>query len=382
MLTPDYDNSIVNLISSLAGDQAPAPELYPPLKQLEQARIDQRPVALLVVDGLGDQFLQRFPDSTLAQYRLGSLTSVFPTTTATAVTALALGVPAQQHAITGWFTYFRELGSVAMPLPFVPRGGGQCYSELGISAAQMLDAQPLLPRFNRPVRVTSPAYIADSEFSRALYGKVKRSPYQSLLQFFDCLSRGLKRHSTPLMWGYWTELDALAHQYGVFSREAVAHFYELDQLFAQWLETIAGLDALVLVTADHGLIDVDPEQQLLLDQHPELQSLLRLPLCGEPRAAFAYLKPGAERAFCDYLDQYFPGLFELYPSQQLLDQGWFGRGVASSRLVDRIGDLCVLARQQAIISDRLIQERPFSQKAVHGGLSAQELDVPLVMIEP
>ena len=382
MLVPDYDQSIVNLISALAGPWAPAADLYPPLALLENMRCQQRPVALLVIDGLGYQFLQRFPESVLARHTVQRLTSVFPTTTATAVTALALGVPAQQHGITGWFTYLRELGSVVMPLPFMPRGGGSYYRDLGVSADVMLDARPLLPRLRRPVQVSSPAYISDSDFSRALYGSSPKAPHQSLTQFFEQLSAGLQLADQPLVWGYWTELDALAHEYGSNSPEAIDHFYELDRLFEQWIATLAGKDALVLVTADHGLIDTQEDQQLQLEQHPELQALLRLPLCGEPRAAFCYLRPGAERDFEQYFAEYFGTLFEVVASEALLQRQLFGRGVPSRRLADRIGDFTVLAKQQAIIKDRLLQERPFSQRGVHGGLSAEELYVPLVMVEP
>ncbi|MFT5721642.1 MAG: hypothetical protein ACI9W6_001958 [Motiliproteus sp.] len=382
MLTPDYDRSIVNLISALAGPQAPAADLYPPLARLAEARCQQRPVALLVIDGLGYQFLQQFPESALARHCVQRLTSVFPTTTATAVTALALGVPAQQHGITGWFTYLRELGGVVAPLPFMPRGGGSYYADLGVSASAIVDADPLLPRLQRPVQVSSPNYISDSSFSRALYGSSNRAPHQNLTQFFEQLSVGLQRRGAPLVWGYWTELDALAHEYGSQSREVIEHFNEIDRRFEQWIATLAGQDALILVTADHGLIDVADEQQLQLEQHPELQALLRLPLCGEPRAAFCYLRPGAQNDFEQYFAQYFGALFEVVASEQLLQQQLFGRGEPSPRLRDRIGDFTVLAKQQAIIKDRLLQERPFSQRAVHGGLSAEELYVPLVMVEP
>ncbi|MEH6471672.1 MAG: alkaline phosphatase family protein [Halopseudomonas sp.] len=382
MLTPDYDCSIVNLISAVAGAHAPAADLYPPLSVLDDARCEQRPVALLVIDGLGYQFLQRFPASALARHCVQRLTSVFPTTTAAAVTALALGVPAQQHGISGWFTYLRELGAVVMPLPFMPRGGGSVYSDLGISADSMLDARPLLPRLNRRVQVSGPGYIADSDFSRALYGNAPKAPHNSLAQLFDQLTKGLKHRGHPLVWGYWTELDGLAHQYGSGSAEVSAHFHQIDRLFEQWLEQLAGSDALVLVTADHGLIDVVDEQRLLLEHHPELEAMLRLPLCGEPRAAFCYLRPGCQRDFEQYFAEHFADLFEVVASEQLLEQRLFGRGSPSSRLPDRIGDMTVLAKQQAIINDRLLQERPFLQRGVHGGLSAEELYVPLVMAEP
>lgn len=381
MLLPDYDKSIVNLISSLAGRQAPDASLYPPLSILEDSRCDQRPVVLLVIDGLGYQFLQKFPGSALASHCVQRLTSVFPTTTAAAVTALALGVPAQQHGITGWFTYLRELGEVVMPLPFMPRGGGAGYADQGFAARHMLDAKPLLPELQRPVSVCSPAAIADSSFSDAIYGAVARDPHQQLKQLFDGLSHGAKQRGAPLVWGYWTELDALSHQYGAQSREVKIHFEQLDQAFAYWLKQIAGSDTLVLVTADHGLIDIRKDQHLQVEQHPALQQMLQLPPCGESRAAFCYLRSGSQHDFEQYMAQYYAELFDVMPSEQLIEQQLFGRGEPSARLRQRVGDFTVLARKQAVMTECLLQESPFNQRGVHGGLSAEELYVPLVMAE-
>ena len=168
----------------------------------------------------------------------------------------------------------------------------------------------------------------------------------------------------------------------LISPEVGAHFQQLDQQFSAWLEQIKGGDVLVLVSADHGLIDSDPQQRLQIEQHAELQRMLRLPLCGEPRAAFCYLEPGCERPFEQYLSEHFGALFDVVVSEQLLEQGVFGRGRPSKRLAGRIGDVTVLAKQGAIIKDRLLQEGEFNQVGVHGGLSAEELYVPLVRVEP
>ena len=164
----------------------------------------------------------------------------------------------------------RELGAVVMPLPFMPRGGGNYYSAQGVDAAAMLDAGALLPGLSRPVQVSSPAYISSSDFSNALYGKCRRGAFSGLEQLFDQLSRGLQRRGNPLVWGYWTELDSLAHRFGIDSETVIEHFWRLDQAFGQWLEWLAGSDALVLVTADHGLIDCRDDQRLLLDSQAEL----------------------------------------------------------------------------------------------------------------
>jgi hypothetical protein len=382
MLRPDYQRSIVNLVTSLAGSQAPAADTYPPLAELQTLSLDTRPVVLLVIDGLGYEFLKRYPDSCLYRHLKGSLTSVFPTTTATAVTALALGVPAQQHAITGWFTYFRELGCVAAPLPFAPRGGGECFTRRGIRAETLLDASALLPRLSRPATLLSPAYIIDSAFSRALFGDVNRIPHRGLDEMFDGVRQALAGQAKPLVFAYWTEFDGLAHQAGIKSQAVTAHFNLIDSAFEMFLQGVEGMGAAVIVTADHGLIDTTPEQVIHLQDHPDLAAMLLLPLCGEPRAAYCYLREGTRSDFERYVKETFAGRCRAYGSEWLLEQGLFGRGEPSPHFRERIGDYLLMPEGSWIVKDRLLTERPFEQIGVHGGLSADELYVPLVVAEP
>ncbi|OMH30435.1 hypothetical protein BGP75_17750 [Motiliproteus sp. MSK22-1] len=382
MLLPDYNNSIVNLVSSLVSKDAPVRGIYPQLPVLDEYRLDQRPVVLLVIDGLGYNFLCQHSDSFLYQALAGQLTSVFPTTTATAVTALALGVPAQQHGITGWFTYFRELGCVAAPLPFTPRGGGRDFSELGVRAEALLDAAALLPTLSRPATLVNPCYIADSPYSQALFGGVDRQSHRHLSGLFDALSQALAQPGNPLVWSYWTELDGMAHQYGINSEQVAKHFRQIDREFADFSARIAGSGAAIVVTADHGLIDTAPDRTVHVDQHPKLAEMLQLPLCGEPRAAFCYLKSGYEDAFDQYVESHLTESICSYRSRDVLEAGWFGLGEPSQRLPERIGDRVLLPRDNWIIKDRLLQEQSFEQIGVHGGLSEEELLVPLVVVEP
>ncbi|WP_207062504.1 alkaline phosphatase family protein [Motiliproteus sp. SC1-56] len=379
---PDYRRSIVNLIASIAGAQAPAPEHYPPLELLSDTRTEGRPLALLVLDGLGDHFLQRFPDSHLARHRMGRLTSVFPTTTAAAVSALALGVPVQQHAIPAWVTYFRELGGLGLPLPFAPRIGGACFSEQGVKAAHLLGQAPLLPSLERPARAVLPAFISDSAYSQGLYGATPRRPHDgSLDDFFAQVEEPLREPGAPLVWGYWTELDALGHQFGPTSEEVERHFRALDQAFAHCLERLRGSGALLLVTADHGLVDTGPQHRVALEDHPALQEMLVLPLSGEPRAAFCHLRAGAESEFDAYCRERLAEQFWLLDSRRQIETGLFGRGVADRRLASRVGDRILLAREQWVIGDRLLPEGEFLLRGVHGGLSEEELYVPLIRCE-
>ena len=52
----------------------------------------------------------------------------------------------------------------------------------------------------------------------------------------------------------------------------------------------AGTDTLILVTADPGQVDTSPADRLNVADHTTLAQALVLPLCGEPCAAFCYLR--------------------------------------------------------------------------------------------
>ncbi len=82
------------------------------------------------------------------------------------------------------------------------------------------------------------------------------------------------------IYAYWPELDRLAHEHGIASREAVAHLAEINVAFGNFLARIGGTSTTVIVTADHGFIDARPDQTIELDAHPQLARTLSLPLCG------------------------------------------------------------------------------------------------------
>lgn len=377
---PDYSRSIVNLVASIDAGLGARGD-YVPLAELPAVRLAERPVVLMVIDGLGDALLARYPDSTLARHRAGRLTSVFPTTTASAITSFSTGVAPQQHAITGWFTWLRELGTVATVLPFVPRSGGVPFSALGIGPAQIVGRPPMTDRLRVPATVLSPAAIVNSDYSRAAAGRAERVGHTGLKDFFARLAKRLRNGEPQYVFAYWTEVDHLAHTHGIASAEVDAHFRELDAAFAGFLERIAGSGALVLATADHGLIDTAPDRVVRLEEYPALATRLALPLCGEPRAAFCYVRSGQGRAFTDAVAGELGAAAEVLLSAEALARGLFGLGTPEPRLADRIGDYVLLMRDNWVVRDRLLTEKPFIQIGVHGGLSADELYVPLIVAE-
>lgn len=383
MPVPDYHGgSIVNLMASIRqGLGAPA-SVYPPARLLAPDELAAaRHVVLFVVDGLGFEYLERNgARAGLARHLRGHLTSVFPSTTASAVTTFVTGTAPQQHALTGWFTWFRELGAVIAPLPFKPRFGGAPLGSLGVEARALFDHPSLFRDVHRRAYIVLPKALAESDYSRAYGGDAQRMGYSDL---GDCLRRVrdlLRSHRDPLyVYAYWPEIDSLAHRYGVGSGRVRRRFAALEEAFDGFLSAVAGTGTAVLLTADHGLVDTSAASRLHLDQHPQLAHTLLIPLCGEPRAVFCYVRPECREPFEDYVRTRLAHAGALVPSRTLLEQGYFGLGEPHPRLAERIGHYAILMQENYVLRDSVPGEETHPQIGVHGGLSSAEMYVPLIV---
>lgn len=384
MQLPDYQGaSIVNLMASLQIGLDGGDHDYAPLTLLSTDRVrGHRQVLLLVVDGLGLNYLRAHPQAAcLNRHLAGGITTVFPPTTAAAIPTFLTGEAPQQHGLTGWHMYFRELASVLAVLPGHARYGGPGLREAGIDVRRLLRPRPFSDRIGIDSYAVSPAFIAGSDFNQAYLGRAQSVAY---LDLGDMLSRCIELLCSPgsrYLCAYWPELDSLGHRFGIWSEPARAHLLELDQAVEQLLHAIRGTDTLVIVCADHGQIDPPPEHRIDLDDHPALADCLVLPLCGEPRAAYCYLRPGRESAFDDYVRQEFAQAADCIPSAELVESAWFGRGAPNPQLIDRIGDRVLVMKEDYLLKDWLPQEKRHQMIGVHGGLSHDELWVPLIVAE-
>jgi hypothetical protein len=375
---PDYSHSSVNLMASLSLALGGGATGYEPLAAIRQEALRDRPVILLVIDGLGAELLQRYPETFLARHMIDTLSAVFPSTTASAITSFTTGVAPQQHAITGWHLWLRELGSVATILPFVPRHGGSAYSRAGLSPRQFIGATPLFDRLEVPAEVLSPEWIIHSDYTRATSGSARRHGYRNLDELLAKITVLVSGGAPRFVYGYWAELDALCHEFGTGSHQVEKHLLQMDAALAAFTEELDSSGARLFITADHGLIDTDGQHTLYVHDHPVIADALTLPLCGEPRTAFCYLRPRHQSRFLDYVRNELSNCCEVVESESLIEQGFFGRGEAHPELSSRVGDYTLLMKENYIIRHRLPFEQPYTQIGVHGGLSRAEMRVPLI----
>ncbi|MDP3483824.1 MAG: alkaline phosphatase family protein [Sulfuricella sp.] len=384
MVLPDYQGvSILNLMASIESACGGNPP-YLPLRALPPDEIaGARNLILLIIDGLGhERLISGCAGGALHRHLRAKITSVFPSTTATAITTFLTGLAPQQHGLTGWFTYFREIGSVAAVLPFRPRHGGRSYREAGIEVNALMGHKPFFDKIAVPSYVVSPEWIVHSDFNAAHSGRAQRRGYDTLDTMFQSIA-GIVRESPErkYVYAYYPGLDTLAHEYGIGSPRATTLLSRLDEAFERFLAEIGGSDSTVIVSADHGFIDASPGSQIELEDHPSLAETLLLPLCGEPRAAYCYVHPEKTEQFETYVRSELSAQAGLFKSRKLVEEGWFGPGEPHPRLLDRVGHYTLVMRENYAIKDWLIGESRYTHIGQHGGVSEAEMQVPLIVAQ-
>ncbi len=378
---PDYaGGGIVNLMQSIASACGAAEYPYPPCALLGAEELAAtRQIVLIVIDGLGADLLPGLPaTSLLRQQQRGTLTSVFPSTTASAIGTFMSGLAPAQHGLTGWHVYLRELARTVAVLPLTPRGGEALATE-GLPP-RLFGYPSLFQRVGRACTVVSPAKIATTPFNAWHARGAQTVPYEGLLAFFSALGEAMQAPQTQYLYGYFADLDSVSHRFGKHSPAAQRLLAQIDAAFAKFVAAQRGRDAWILLTADHGFIDAPAERVICLDDHPAFAGLLQHPLSGERRAAYCYVGPENHAAFQRYVAEHFADAMDCVPSRQLIDEGWFGPPPYHAELESRVGDFTLLMKEDWTIKDWLPDERRYSMLGVHGGTSPAEMQVPLIAV--
>ena len=346
-------------------------------------RAANAPVLLFIlVDGLGDAFLQRHGQgSTLLAHRCRRITSVFPSTTASAVTTMLTGIAPATHGLTGWFIQDRRFGGIIAPLPMRVRAGGPVRGLFALR--RLFPYSSLFQHRRRPSILVSPADIACSPFSRRHARGAKIQPYAGLEGMVDetiAAAGALRAAGGGYAHVYYPEFDALSHRFGCASDEVVEEFWRIDAALTRVFDRLAGSGVEVVISADHGFIDSPEAQCVRVEAHPELAEMLGTPLFGEARAAFCEVRKGAEADFEAFARTELAGKAKALRSADMLALGLLGPGPAHKRLRERIGSHALLMEPGWTVRDSVPGERVYPMLGVHGGLTPEEMWVPLIHV--
>src|SRR5690349_21868226 len=260
-MRPDYAGaSLVNLVAALVAARGGKARHTPLVDPQFDARV--RNVVFLIIDGLGDNYLARHgARSELARRRRRALTSVFPSTTASAITTSYTGRTPLEHGLTGWFVYFGAAGCVSAALPYRSRGDMASLATRGVDAARIYDTPPLFGSLAVKSIVVTYREIVDSQYNRVLCQGAERLAYGNADEFVAQLERAVKSGAErKFIYAYWPHYDAVSHRHGCESAEAAKQFAIIDGAYGEMLKRLAGTETTIVATADHGFIDVRSEE--------------------------------------------------------------------------------------------------------------------------
>jgi hypothetical protein len=377
-MMPDYaGGSLVNLVASIT-EACGGGRRHAPLKGLSPEELARaRNVVLLLVDGLGDNYLQtRGAGGELARRRRGAMTSVFPSTTASAITTSYTGCTPLEHGLTGWFTYFGEAGYVAAPLPFRTRGENLPLRAKGYPPERAFPMPPLFEALGVRSIVVTHRDIVDSDYNVRHCRGAERRAYGALEELVDQVEHAVKSGAErKFVYAYWPDYDAVSHRHGSQGPEAFRELERIDAAFGMLLARLSGTESIVVATADHGFIDVPPEASLELPA--ALASQLRLPLCGERRVAYCHAHDPA--GFLQKAQDWLGERAEVKPSSALVEEGWFGPGERHPRFAERVGDVSLVMRGNWTVKDWTPGEPRHLHIGNHGGASEDEMVIPLIV---
>lgn len=384
-VAPDYQGgSLLNLSVSFATGIGRAPGrrfAAAPctcLPDLSGSRI----VVFLLIDGLGaNDVKRRGPGAFMDDHAQGQLTSVFPPTTASAVTASMSALAPAAHGLTGWYIRDPRFGGILAPLPMVRRDRQPLTGWWPVP--RLFPYACLFQHLRCRSAVVSPEHILGSPFNmRHTRGAAARYPYRTLNEMVAAIgeaARNLGRRG-GFVYAYHPDYDALAHAHGIGSDECTQHYGLLDDALQAIRRALAGLEATLVVSADHGFIDSPPEQQVCLEDHPALAACLDGPLWGEWRSAYCRVLPQWKDDFENVFRAELGERFELVGARRLIDSGAFGPAAkVHPRLAERVGDYAIIGRGRWTLHDRLPGERAHTMVGVHAGVSADEMFIPLVV---
>jgi Type I phosphodiesterase / nucleotide pyrophosphatase len=336
-----------------------------------------RRVAVLLVDGLGADLLAthaaRAPClTTLAGApSAGQLAAGFPSTTATSLTSLGTGLPPGAHGVLG-LTMRRPDGGLLNALHWDAKEVDPIAWQPHATVFERAAAAGVL------VRSVGPRKFRGSGLNTAAFRGARlrgaESPGELAAGTLAALAAGGPQEPV-LVYAYHGDLDATGHREGCGSAAWGFQLEHVDRLVEQIVTGLRPGEALV-VTADHGMLDIPKHARIDVDEHGELLDGVEL-LAGEPRARYVHAVPGAVADVLAVWREVLGPDWLVCTREEAVAQGWFGpqvdaapRAVIGDVVAVPLGPGAVLATTAEPVMSKLI--------GMHGGLSATEQVVPLL----
>jgi len=327
--------------------------------------------AVMVVDGLGSSLLAEHADVAPFLSGLQGVDDVVcgvPSTTATSLTSLGTGLRAGEHGMVGYTSRVpatgERLNSLLWDQPVEPREWQPHRTVLELIQASGVAASAV-----------NDAKFAESGLTLCSQRGVPFHGVKSTWERLDVLVEVVEAEPRGVVYAYESRLDHTGHAKGCTSPDWREMLATVD---ADLAEVRAALpdDTVLVVTADHGMVDLPLENRFDLDAEPELRQDVVL-VAGEARFRHLYTRTGAER---DVAERWraIVGDRAIVATQDATD-GWFGP--ISPEVRGRIGDVVVASLGDFAVFSSVDFSLEMLMSGFHGSVTEDELRIPLLIAD-
>jgi arylsulfatase A-like enzyme len=395
-LFPDYENycfaNIPHTVASALGVETGRTLPDDVLAGISTTEVEN--VLLVLADGFGFEQWRRerdrheFLDRLSSTARVTPLTSIYPSETAAAMNTLHTGTLPAKHGVVGWNVYEPATDEEFEALPFQTKDGEKpAVSRSAVSAAESLYSELA----DAGVSAHHVVPFATTPESATRHG------YETLAEFAETIPEVVAAADEPsYCFAYLPQIDAASHQTGTDSanyRETMRETFDAVEAALSGLDDDTAEETLLVVAADHGHVNTDPERNVDLGQRDELVAALRrseggtpIKFSGSPRNVHFHLRDDApdgdtesdcaEEVAADLRADLDARVFER---DEVLDRELFGDVTASKTFRRRLGDVVLTHRELGTWwGDEEAHELGYV--GMHGGLHPEEMLIPFAAV--
>ncbi|HWF45036.1 MAG TPA: alkaline phosphatase family protein [Candidatus Kapabacteria bacterium] len=336
-------------------------------------------------------FLERFERDGL----ISKISAQFPSTTSAHVTTIHSGLPIGQSGIYEWYYYEPVLDAVISPLLYSFAGdkNRDTLLETGVDPLRLFPSDTVY--FDLDNHGVHSYVIQDHSYTHSPYTEIVTNgavlvPYRSLAEAIVTLQELIERQTEKTYYFlYYDKIDSVCHEHGPTSRQLEAEiqvFLSTMEMLVQPMLEKTRDRTLFLMTADHAHVEVDPATCIYINEAlPELLPLIRrnrsgklIAPAGSARDMFVHVNEGCLEEACAMLKPLLDGRAEIFRTDDLIEEGFFGITPPSAAFLSRVGDLVILP--YAGESVWWYEQGRFEQKlrGSHGGLTPAEMETVLL----
>ncbi len=366
MRMPNYKKSLLSLTSSILkhyGIDTP----HTSLCQLDELlKKGYKNVVVMLFDGMGEAILKKHlsENSFLRSNDKDVLSSVFPPTTTAATTTIETGLAPIEHAWLGWALHFEQIGKNVCLFPNTVFKQNEVAADFHV-ARTFIPYKSIFQKIEEGTNGRVKAYNVSA------YSDYKAS---TLDEICDAVRSLCKEDGRKYIYTYWKQPDYDMHDLGTEHEIVHAHIQNINEE----VEKLCGdlQDTIVIVTADHGLIDVEWD---VMPRYDDVFGCLKDLPTMESRALSCFVNDGMKKQFEQAFNEHFGKYYELLTHEQVFESGLFGYGDKHPFVEAFVGDYLAIAKSNVCL-DVAEQDEP-RFRAAHAGATQDEYDVPFIVIE-